>query len=244
MPGNVSHFAANSIADLTDEELLIRLKDAEHDFVERKPKSQRGDWLQTAVAFANSAPIGRPAVLFVGVSDAGVPQEKAEKLEDLETSVAAVIGQAYPAIYFNIRPVRTDEGGCLAVIVPGSPLRPHFAGKAYVRNGPSTTDASPEQFAALIASRNSKAHMILEWVGKDVSLVTRAPKKTPGGWSAEFTGRYSNTDPQQAKVLTCNANYVTLKFVNGHLQSCPLSWLELSFDHSKEQLIIYAYADR
>ena len=46
---------------LTEETLLLRLKGNEHDFVERKPRGQKGDWLQVAVAFANSAPIGWPA---------------------------------------------------------------------------------------------------------------------------------------------------------------------------------------
>src|SRR5216683_2393750 len=59
---------------LTYDALVLRLKSQEHDFVERKPRNQKGDWLQAAVAFANSAPIGWPAVLFVGVDDAGTPQ--------------------------------------------------------------------------------------------------------------------------------------------------------------------------
>jgi predicted HTH transcriptional regulator len=59
--------AMNPIETLTDEALLLKLRNSEHDFVERKPRGQKGDWLQAAVAFANSAPIGWPAVLFVGV---------------------------------------------------------------------------------------------------------------------------------------------------------------------------------
>src|SRR5260370_19228688 len=49
---------------LTEESLILRLRSTEHDFVERKPRSAKGDWLQAAVAFANSAPIGWPAVVF------------------------------------------------------------------------------------------------------------------------------------------------------------------------------------
>ena len=96
----------NPIVTLTDEALLLKLRGTEHDFVERKARAQKGDWLQAAVAFANSAPIGWPAVLFVGVDDDGAPQQGPEKLEDLSKGVAAVIEQAYPPIYFDIRPLR------------------------------------------------------------------------------------------------------------------------------------------
>ena len=57
------------LVPLTDEELLLRLNNPEDSYVERKPLKQEGDWLQTAVAFANSTPINYPAVLFVGVND-------------------------------------------------------------------------------------------------------------------------------------------------------------------------------
>jgi hypothetical protein len=43
----------------------------EHGFVERKSRSDKRDWLQTAVAFANSAPIGWPAIPLLGVEDDG-----------------------------------------------------------------------------------------------------------------------------------------------------------------------------
>lgn len=103
---------------LTEEALILRLRSAEYDFVERKSRSDRGAWLQTAVAFANSAPIGWPAVLFVGVDDSGAPQQRPEKLEDLAKSVSDVLDQAYPAIYRHFVPLHFGNGGCLAVIVP------------------------------------------------------------------------------------------------------------------------------
>lgn len=66
---------ANLAEVLSEKRLLHLLRSTEHDFVERKPKGRLGDWLQTAVAFANSAPIGFPPVLFVGVDDSGTQQE-------------------------------------------------------------------------------------------------------------------------------------------------------------------------
>jgi hypothetical protein len=51
---------------LTDEELLLRLRSFEDAFVERKTKGDHIDWVKTIVAFANSTPVGFPAVLFIG----------------------------------------------------------------------------------------------------------------------------------------------------------------------------------
>ena len=75
----MSEISSNSLAkmlaeSLSEEALILRLRSTEHDFVERKPLRQKGDWLQVAVSFANSAPIGWPAALYVGVDDDGKPQ--------------------------------------------------------------------------------------------------------------------------------------------------------------------------
>jgi predicted HTH transcriptional regulator len=63
---------AESTLHLTDAELIARLTMTEDSFVERKSQTDRAGWLKTVVAFANSTPIGLPAVLFIGVSDDGV----------------------------------------------------------------------------------------------------------------------------------------------------------------------------
>src|SRR5262249_10384123 len=66
-----------------------------------------------AAAFANAAPIGWPAILFVGVDDKGTLQQGADKLENLAKAVPDVREQAYPAIYRQVVPMRLAEGGCL-----------------------------------------------------------------------------------------------------------------------------------
>ena len=69
----------------------------------------------------------------------------------------------------------------LAVIVPGSEQRPHFAGPSYVRVGSETKVASEPQFQNLIAQRQSKAYEILKWKGKPVALDDRTwPQPKPG----------------------------------------------------------------
>jgi hypothetical protein len=56
---------------LSDADLLARLKNFEDHFVERKTIGDQKDWKKTAVAFANSAPIGYPAVLYIGARENG-----------------------------------------------------------------------------------------------------------------------------------------------------------------------------
>lgn len=192
---------------LTEEALILRLHSTEHDFVERKSRSDKGGWLQTAVAFANSGPIGWPAILFVGVDDDGKPQQGAEKLEDLSKSVGAVLDQAYPALYRHIVPLHLKDGACLAVVIPGSEARPHFAGLSYIRDGAQTKEASETQFERLIAERQSKAREILKWKGKNVSMALRTP--TPHGGLERWGGG-------TVTVVDCNQFYVELKAVGGN----------------------------
>lgn len=84
-----------------------------------------------------------------GVDDDGSAQQGPEKLEELSKSVSDTLERAYPPIYFDIRPLHVGDRACLAVVIPGSDRRPHFAGRAYVRNGPQTTDASETQFCGI-----------------------------------------------------------------------------------------------
>jgi hypothetical protein len=227
---------------LTPEALILSLKSNEHDFVERKPRNQKGDWLQTAVAFANSAPVGWPAVLFVGVDDDGNPQYQPDQLEALTQSVSSVLEQAYPPIYRYIVPLNLPEGrSCLAVVIPGSSARPHFAGQAYVRLGDATKVASGPLLTELIAQRNSKIYTILQWVGKEITWVDRVAYTLGAGYREMFP-----QDPHY--VLLCNPHFATFRrgsgVANEAVYSCPLIEIELSFDDVRQRLRINRYNDR
>ncbi len=56
---------------LSDQDILVRLTAFEDAFVERKTTGDSKDWLKTVVAFANSLPVGDPAILFIGVRENG-----------------------------------------------------------------------------------------------------------------------------------------------------------------------------
>ena len=73
--------------ELSDTDILARLTNFEDAFVERKSTGDTKDLLKTAVAFANSTPIGYPAILFYGVTDKGEPEGKAN-LETLQETIS------------------------------------------------------------------------------------------------------------------------------------------------------------
>lgn len=169
--GNTQESLRVLAEQLGDEDLLRRLRDCEDNFVERKSATNKGDWLRTAVAFANSAPIGYPAVLFIGVRDDGTVAAKPGKnLEDLQKKVTGTIQAAYPPIFCLSRVLIDNDKPFLAIIIPGSPIGPHFAGSSYVRVGPETRQASEAEFESLIAKRQSKVYQISQWIGKTITV--------------------------------------------------------------------------
>src|SRR5713101_2674622 len=145
------------VVELNESELLARLRNFEDHLVERKTIKDERDWKKTAVAFANSVPVGLPAVLFIGVRDNGEIETPQPNLDEIQKKFNARMQRVYPRIAYVPKIISENGKQALAVIIPGSELRPHFAGLAYVRRGSESIEASEEQFAELIAQRDSKA---------------------------------------------------------------------------------------
>jgi len=206
----------------TDADLLLRLKNYEDHFNERKTSGDSRDWLKTVVGFANSAPIGYPAVLYIGVRDDG-GIERGVNLDSLQKTLGKKLEDAYPPVYYMTRVLEKDGKQFLAIIVPGSADRPHFAGPSYVRVGSETRIASELQFQNLIALRQSKAYEILKWKGKTVALEIRNDPTR-----LQF-------NPSYVTLEDCNQFYVTYVSA-GTNTSMPLSRVHLSFDHKEKCL--------
>jgi len=153
---------------LTEADLLARMKNFEDHFVERKVSGDEKDWLKTIVAFANSAPVGLPCVLYIGVKDSGEIETPQKNLDEIQRRFNSKVERAYPRVPYVPKIITENGRQALAIIVPGSELRPHFAGPSFVRVGSETREASDEQFDQLIATRNSKAHTILSFKGKQL----------------------------------------------------------------------------
>jgi hypothetical protein len=212
------------IVDLNESDLLSRMKNYEDHFVERKVVGDEKDWKKTAVAFANSSPIGVPAVLYIGVKDNGEIESPQRNLDEAQKKFNFKMQQVYPRIPYVPKIISENGLQALAVIIPGSEFRPHFAGLSYVRRGSQSDPASDEQFAELIAQRNSKAALILSWKGKNITALTR-------------TGDSEIPWPNNTVLADCNQFYATLKRYDYEPPvSLPLSRIEINFDNLKCRL--------
>jgi hypothetical protein len=223
------------IVPLTAVNLLSKLTNFEDSYIERKTHSESKDWLRTVVGFANSNPVGYPATLFIGVTDDGTPEKKAGvNLEKLQQSFTHKMKEAYPPIYFTTRILEKDGAQFVAVIVPGSPSRPHFAGQAYVRKGNRTEAASEQRFEELLASRLSKSAEIPKWITKTVTITWMRTEHTHvlGPVVSEASGF----------VTACNSFYFTYADqIGGTGKSVPLRRVEGSYDNTNSRLKLEIY---
>jgi Predicted transcriptional regulator containing an HTH domain and an uncharacterized domain shared with the mammalian protein Schlafen len=219
---------------LTDEDILARLVAIEDSTVERKTVSDNRAWIKAAVAFSNSLEDDQPGVLFVGVFDDGRIQDQgATNFTDLQKRVSGELSNIYPPIYPTLLVREKDGKKFLAVIIYGSPERPHFAGKSYVRDGTQTRDASEANIQELIAKRNSKAAEILKWKGKEITLRT-SKVVTFHGESRKSTVSVANM------LVDCNQYWITLKGTDeqSRARSIPLKQIELNYDHDAKRLML------
>ena len=210
---------------MTREQLLGLLKQGEDNFVERKPTDHKEEVTKTLVAFANSVPLDREAVLFIGVQDdgkvTGVPNpEKAQKhIQNLAATLC------YPPI--SVRCELLDgvsPNPVVAVVVSASKDRPHFAGPAYVREANKSVNALPKVYDELIASRNEKAGAILRHKGEVVTALFLARPFEDG---RIFSGHES----LDGQIKTCTAHYVEVELINaGKTESIPLNFVTLATD--------------
>lgn len=109
-------------------------------------------------------------MLFIGVRDDGTPEGRQENLESIQRSLGKKLAAAYPPVPHYPRVLASNGLRFLAVIIPGSAERPHFAGPSYIRDGSDSIPASPNQFTQLIASRSAKVRLILEWKDREVTV--------------------------------------------------------------------------
>jgi len=221
------------VISLSDQDILVRLTAFEDAFVERKTTGDSKDWLKTVVAFANSLPVGDPAILFIGVRENGEIEGNCN-LDSLQRTLSEKLAVAYPPIYYLPRVLQRDGKQFLAVIVPGSADRPHFAGQAFVREGSKSVVSSDSQFDALIAERNSKVREILKWKGQVVTVHTLMSKNLA---AVHILGP-SGSGGIVGSIADCNQFYVTVQSQTrmGIRISLPLRIVEVNFDNNNSRL--------
>ena len=190
---------------MTRDELLEKLRQGEDGFVERKAKGHRSAVLETMVAFANSVPPGREAVLFIGQrSDKRIVG--VEDADKLQLNVAEwAKRESFPPVVFQCEVIREGEAEVVAVVVPASHERPHFAGHAYKRVGSKTVKASAEMLDELVAGRNTKAGKILRHKGERITVDFQV--REPERWAGAET---ITTRAEDCIIENCSVHSVEL----------------------------------
>jgi hypothetical protein len=214
---------------LNESDLLRLLHSAEHTFVERKTIGDARDCVKTIAAFANTLPNDQEGVLFFGATDNGEIEAHSSSLDKLQTTIADKIQSIYPAVHYTTKTVHENGRECLAVIVAGSPSRPHFGGPLFIRDGPRTVVASSEKYESLLATRTATTYELQRWQGKEITVRTYA-----GGGGIAYT---MNQTAMQATVVSANQFYVTVSFGNRN-ESYPLSRVQITFDDAAKRLEI------
>jgi len=209
------------------EQLHSLLKSPEDAYLERKPEGvKRAEIRKTIVAFANSVPVGREAVLFIGVRDAGEIQG-VKNPDDIQKLVRLICAMdCYPAIQFQSEILTVQGKHVMAVIVPRSDKRPHFSGPAFVRKGSESVVASEGQYEELIASRNDKCFVLQSW--KSIVSIQEIDFKLDSGrkianWNAHRAGY----------VIDCNPHTIRLRDESGTTFTVQTSQVEISYDEIK-----------
>jgi hypothetical protein len=149
-----------------------RLSDPEDGLTERKPEAAgERDFKETLVAFANSVPDGSEGVLFVGVGDKPGEILGCKGIESLQKTITRLCAnECYPPVQHTCEASNIDGKAVLAVIVPYSANRPHFAGHAFRRVGAQNIKADERAYLDFIASRSSVGARVLENRGKVVQV--------------------------------------------------------------------------
>jgi predicted HTH transcriptional regulator len=211
----------------TESDLLRLLHSTEHTFVERKTVGDTRDCVKAVVAFANTLPHDQDGVLFVGAIDAGEIEAHSSSLDKIQKGVADRLQSVYPAVYYTTKTVQEGGKECLAIIVPGSPSRPHFAGQLFVRDGSRTVVASAGRHESMLAARTTKTYELQKWEGQVVTVRTLTRQSGVAYVINESKG--------QGCLVAANQFYITVDMGNRTL-SHPLKRVEISYDHIAKRL--------
>jgi Putative DNA-binding domain len=219
------------LSDAQRAELLRRMSQAEDNFVERKSAARRQEVLDTVVSFANSVPLDREAILFLGVGPDRAPVGLADADKTQRDVRQWTQTDAFPPINtITCEALPIDGKEILAVIVRASPDRPHFSGHAYIRVGSETVKASRAILDELIASRNTKTGRILQFKGQRITV------ECIGCDIDGQTVDYYLRTPVDCTIEGCDAFSVQLlKEDAGRHVSIPLDDVDLSHDSKRHR---------
>jgi len=212
---------------------IARLGNTEDNFTERKPPGVHIRELRAAiVGFANSLPVGRTAILYVGVSKKGeiVGVDDPDKLQrDIRDQAE---NHSYPPIYISAEAIGPPPKQAIAITVPHSLTRPHFGGLAHVRRGSETIKASEQMFELLVTTRASVARFIQDH--RDSTWTVEAVDKRLGGSTRMQEAGFRETAECTIEDLT--PHFVRFKLLSvGSVFTEVMDCLRASWDDERNR---------
>jgi predicted HTH transcriptional regulator len=219
---------------MTRFEILQLLTSPEGPLVERKSKGIKPNEIrQSVVAFANSLNAGEEAVIFVGVRNDGEVQGLSDAEADARQKDIreACERECYPPVKYRIELLQ-EHKNVLAIIIPASEKRPHFAGPAYIRRGSESVAASQEMLQELIDSRTSKVAELLRYK-RELTVVT-VLAIGHRMFSDQRTSNQKYRENGECHVVDCNSHFVRLARLHDGLRiSRALERVQVSYDEVK-----------
>lgn len=195
---------------------------------ERKPGSIKAQEVRrVVVAFANSTPEGQESVLYVGLHDKTGEVLGLSETDKVQRGYRDAIAECYPPITYQMHALQFDGKALLAIVVPSSSRKPHFAGAAYIREGASCKQASDELYKELVLSQHDKARRLLEFKRNHTHIRVHGVNYHLGSLKP-FSGGGHFEGGEEHKVVECDGH--TVRFTR--LRD---SW---SFSESLERLSI------
>ena len=222
--------------------LLNRIQIVEDNLTERKLEGSKPEELRrTLVAFANSVPEGQTAVLFLGVNNDGTvvgisnPDGLQKKIREIAER------QCYPKIVYSGEAGQIEGRIFLAVEVPASSNKPHFAGPAYVRVGSESILASEEKYEELITSRHSKAGAVLRL--KNQLVTVEVLRKKLGSNENLSDSKYRVR--HDCRVEDSNPHFIRLYDINTSISVTePIDNVTVSHDEKRNRPMLIVQPGR
>jgi hypothetical protein len=207
----------------------------EDNLLERKVESDLKDLLKTLVAFSNSVRPGHTAVILIGEADDGSAKGVKDP-DSIQKTVRDKCQSIYPPILWRSTVYQKDTKACVRVEIEYDGETPHFGGKAWIRKGSITQEATEATFQRLVDYRSSKVRELAKWRGKMISIEpdTSQIMDSRIGQVYHVIPRFQKA--KEAGLVHVNGFWATFEIEGESHLSEPLEKLTLSWDDSAKRL--------
>jgi hypothetical protein len=223
--------------------MLLEGQTHESSLIERKPDNFKDkEARKTVVAFANSTPDGQKSVLFIGVDNETGRILGVANPDATQKKYSKVLEECYPPIRCQMHAIALAEGTVVAIVVPASPFKPHFAGSAYIRDGSRTVKANEAQYRELIISQVDKTAVLLRYKREHTLIAVRGVNYKLGSLKPMSGGGAVEEIPD-CKVEECDGITVTFLGLSARTRfSESLGRVTIEFDAVRNRPLILVTA--